>query len=212
MAIAGRREQQKRDRERAIVDEATRLFSRKGYEASSMEEIASEAGLAVGTVYNYFPSKSELLLAIIREDTRDVAASVEAIAKALPTDPADALAEVCGAYLELLPRHDRALWREMLRAGLASPDTVALGLFASDAALVAQLVTVLGELQSRGTIRARFQPGRAAIALYSVFLTWFMAWVASDELELEAVAVHIRDGVEVVLHGLLEPPPERTQT
>jgi AcrR family transcriptional regulator len=212
VAEIGRREKQKQIRAAAIVAAAGRLFTSKGYEATAMEDIAIEAGLAVGTVYNYFPSKSELLLAIVRDDTREVAASVEAIAKDLPAEPADALAAICGAYLELLPRHDRALWREMLRAALASPNTLAQGLFASDAALVAQLVTVLGEFQSRGIIESRFEPGRAAVALYSLFITWFMAWVASDELELGAVAELIRDGVEVVLHGLLEPAPARTTT
>ena len=39
-----------------------------------MEDVAARAGLAVGTIYNYFPSKSDLLLAIIRRETESLVA------------------------------------------------------------------------------------------------------------------------------------------
>ncbi|HUA35455.1 MAG TPA: helix-turn-helix domain-containing protein, partial [Candidatus Binataceae bacterium] len=66
---AGRREQQKLQREQRILAAARRLFDRKGYASTSMEEVAERAGLAVGTLYNYFASKDELLFAISRSDT-----------------------------------------------------------------------------------------------------------------------------------------------
>jgi AcrR family transcriptional regulator len=208
--MSGRRQQQKRDRERALREAATRLFASQGYAASSMEDIAARAGLAVGTVYNYFPAKSELLLAILRAEVREVSEAVEAITKELPADPGDALIAVFESYLELLLRHDRALWREMLGAALATPDTVGRGLFESDLELLGQLVRVLAELQSRGAIGDRFEPGRAAVALYSTFITSFMAWVASDDLDLDNVRAQIRNGVEILLHGLLAGAPQRT--
>jgi AcrR family transcriptional regulator len=48
----------------AILDAARDLFSRKGYEETTIAEIAQAAGVAVGTVYLYFRNKHELLTGV----------------------------------------------------------------------------------------------------------------------------------------------------
>ena len=54
----------------AILDAARAVFSRDGYAASSVEEVAAEAGIAKGTVYLYFSSKEELYLAALLRDVK----------------------------------------------------------------------------------------------------------------------------------------------
>ena len=72
MRPVGRRDRQKQEREHRIVQAAGELFARKGYSDVAMEDVAARAGLAVGTIYNYFPSKSALLLAIVRRETESL--------------------------------------------------------------------------------------------------------------------------------------------
>jgi AcrR family transcriptional regulator len=48
-----------------IVDAAFRLMSQKGYESTSISQIAKEAGVSKGLMYNYFHSKEELLIQLI---------------------------------------------------------------------------------------------------------------------------------------------------
>lgn len=43
-----------------VLDAAQRLFSRKGYQQTTMEEIAKDAGLSVGTLYNMFEDKERI--------------------------------------------------------------------------------------------------------------------------------------------------------
>jgi len=54
-----------------IRQAAVRLFSRKGFYNTRAEEIAREAGIAVGTIYNYFASKEEILLSIFKTEFED---------------------------------------------------------------------------------------------------------------------------------------------
>jgi len=54
----------KQERHHAILDAAERLLSRSKERMANVAEVADEAGLAKGTVYLYFPSKEELLLAV----------------------------------------------------------------------------------------------------------------------------------------------------
>lgn len=50
-----------------ILDAALRTFVQRGFPETKVAEIASEAGVAEGTLYNYFPSKEDLLLALFDE-------------------------------------------------------------------------------------------------------------------------------------------------
>jgi AcrR family transcriptional regulator len=54
----------KQERHEAILDAAERLLARSPERVANVAEVADEAGLAKGTVYLYFPSKEELLLAL----------------------------------------------------------------------------------------------------------------------------------------------------
>ncbi len=51
-----------------ILEAARRVFARKGFEAALVGDIAAEAGIAKGTVYLYFKSKTDIYRAALRED------------------------------------------------------------------------------------------------------------------------------------------------
>lgn len=65
--MAGLREQKKKQTKAAILDAALTLFSRKGYENTSIEELSRAAGIGKGTIYTYFNTKSEIFLAFCEE-------------------------------------------------------------------------------------------------------------------------------------------------
>jgi AcrR family transcriptional regulator len=60
MGIADRREREKNERRRLIMDAAKRLFKTKGFSATTIEEIAQEVELSPSTLYLYFKNKEEL--------------------------------------------------------------------------------------------------------------------------------------------------------
>lgn len=55
-----------------ILSAAAREFAEMGYERAKIEEIARRAGIGKSTVYEYFPSKSELLTAVLAEEFRSM--------------------------------------------------------------------------------------------------------------------------------------------
>ena len=58
------REQRKRECREAIARAAVELFERKGFEATTMDEIAHAAGVSRPTVFNYFSRKEDILAAL----------------------------------------------------------------------------------------------------------------------------------------------------
>ncbi len=60
-----RREQIAEARRAQILEAALSVFTRKGYSEATVPDVAREAGVAVGTIYNYYESKRDLLGSII---------------------------------------------------------------------------------------------------------------------------------------------------
>lgn len=89
------------DRRQIILNTAADLFSRNGYDRTSIRDIAREVGLLPGSVYHHFPSKEELYLAVHREGFRRV---MEAVSRAIDAiaDPWERLRRACEVHVELI--------------------------------------------------------------------------------------------------------------
>ena len=61
------REQVRSETRQRLLEAAAVEFARHGYSKANIDDISKTAGFAKGTVYNYFPSKSDLMLALIEE-------------------------------------------------------------------------------------------------------------------------------------------------
>ena len=66
-AIEGRRERKKRELRARIYETARQLFLERGFEATTVAEIADAADVAQGTFFNHFPSKQAVLAEITSE-------------------------------------------------------------------------------------------------------------------------------------------------
>jgi AcrR family transcriptional regulator len=87
------------ERRRAeILDAATAVFSKCGFAAADVQEIADKTGVGKGTIYRYFPSKEELFLAAVDHGMRNLKLAVDAAA-ASAKQPLDRIAEGVLAYL-----------------------------------------------------------------------------------------------------------------
>jgi AcrR family transcriptional regulator len=86
-AVRKPRSDAQRNRER-ILEVAREAFSRSGAN-TSLDDIASEAGVGPGTLYRHFPTREELLEAVYRSEMEKLAAAEQKFAAELP--PVEAL-------------------------------------------------------------------------------------------------------------------------
>jgi AcrR family transcriptional regulator len=93
------------ERRRAeILDAATMVFSKQGFAAADVQEIADKTGVGKGTVYRYFPSKENLFLAAVDHGMRNLKRAVDAAA-ATAKQPLERIAEGVRAYLTFFDEH-----------------------------------------------------------------------------------------------------------
>ena len=199
----GKRERQKQDREQRILAAARHLFDRKGYAGTAMEDIARRASLAVGTLYNYFPSKDDLLLAIFRRDSELVLALAERILADLPADPIEAIVALADAFMQSVAAEERMLWREVFAASIASPDTLGARMFALDARMLQMFAAMIEQLKERGQLAPETDSARAAGLLYGICLTWSIAYATQNNLTLDTMSAEISQSVSMAVRGML---------
>ena len=90
----------------ALIDAGAELFAEKGYEATTMTEIAQRAGAAIGSLYQFFPSKEALAEALFNRYAERAAASFARVEALAPGRPARELADLLIDY-KLALRTDR---------------------------------------------------------------------------------------------------------
>jgi TetR/AcrR family fatty acid metabolism transcriptional regulator len=88
MTKPGSVKEPKDGRRAAILRSAWKMMCRYGYGKTTVQEIASEAGIAKGTVYLYFKSKEDILVTLISETNRRVLERMEHIAQSPLPEPA----------------------------------------------------------------------------------------------------------------------------
>lgn len=64
-------------KQRTILDTAAALFAKVGYPNAKMQDVASACGATKSMLYHYFPTKDELLFAMIQEHLEQLLASIE---------------------------------------------------------------------------------------------------------------------------------------
>jgi AcrR family transcriptional regulator len=74
-----RRERKKIHSKNAIMEAAVKLFSQKGFQESSIADIMNEADLGIGTFYNYFESKEEVLRSLLGKIVGEIQQSFAAL-------------------------------------------------------------------------------------------------------------------------------------
>src|SRR5437870_12546763 len=87
------------ERRRQLLDAALEVFVSQGYHAAAMDDIAERAGVSKPVLYQHFPGKLELYLALLDES---VGTLLETVGDALRSklDPKQRVAATFGRYLE----------------------------------------------------------------------------------------------------------------
>lgn len=87
------------DKKQSILDRAATLFARKGFELTTMVDVAAACGTSKSHLYHYFPGKEDLLFEIVREHITAQAAELTGIVS-LPLPAEERFQRYVSAFVE----------------------------------------------------------------------------------------------------------------
>nr|WP_277931712.1 MULTISPECIES: TetR/AcrR family transcriptional regulator [unclassified Pseudomonas] len=197
------RERQKAERRQAISKAAVELFERQGFQNTTIEQIASQAGVSPPTVFKYFGNKQEIILEILHHadqraitDTRSLIHQID--------DPVEALCHLerllTGYALEVM---HPSLWRELLPLILfGGSNGLPEGYRAMNDALRAEISELLRELQRAGKLRPQLDVELAAFLLNDYSHLQLFRLVNQEHPDIDAHSLQVRRITELVFYGM----------
>lgn len=197
---SSRWEKRKERTHRRLLEEAGRLFITKGFDAVTVEEIASAADVAKGTFFNYFESKENLLGQLLYSRIQSLLASPPA-----PGARADERIRLLFQTLweELTPYRHMA--RRMFAHAIAHPKPEFLRPNQPTAALA------LAELIREGQAQGVFRPDINAELAGALMITYFFRLCVMEMITTETDTTTacggdlIDEGLDLLYRGMLVP-------
>lgn len=184
-------------RERQVVALAEELFAEKGYEGTSMAEVASRAGVSKPVVYALVRSKEELFRRCFEHASDELATEVAAAAEAHPGDVAGLLHDSAIAFFRFIQAHGRA-WESLFSLDAAGRTGTHLGeIRERQAGFAAQLLR--DAASDRGAELEPVRAEAAAAGLNGVYESLAHWWRDHPEVAAETLADWL---VELVLPGI----------
>lgn len=144
---------EKAERRAEILAAAKAVFAAKGYHATTVSDIAREAGLSYGSIYWYYESKEALFHELMSAEAAALGAHIEAaIAAAVgERDPEAPFRAAVRATLEFY-EGDRALVKLLFRDAFALGTSFERHLFAINERFVDEIAAIVGKAQDRGVL------------------------------------------------------------
>lgn len=132
------------EKQRGLLMSAAEVFAEVGMEKASMSLIAKHASVSKSLLYHYYPSKEELIFAIISTHLEDLVAAIEeADDESLP--PQKRLRQLVGTVLECYKGADNA-HKVQLNAAWALPDDKRQQIYTIERGIVKRFSRVLREI------------------------------------------------------------------
>ena len=187
------------DSRQEILRTAARLFQQRGYDATSMNDVAAALKLSKGGLYHHFQSKDEILFEIMNhamDITQErVINPVRSIA-----NPEERLRMLIRLHIEVvLSPRDREI-TVMLHENHPLPPTLRRRINARKKEYVHFLEKLVGEVQHARQARGRVSPRAAAFALLGM-VNWIYQWY-KPEGDLQAQNL-VPQFTELVFGGIL---------
>jgi TetR/AcrR family transcriptional regulator, fatty acid metabolism regulator protein len=194
-------------RKAQILQAANDVFSRKGFHAANVSDVAAEAGISQGTVYHYFDSKEELFMAVFEawetgSLNREVQAAMDASKSA--SERLGYLGHAVGEYM--------ALAEETFPASVEFWSHIHRDAFIREGfrRIFAELRATLAQLIQDGIAQGEFvaiDSNAVAALLIAVYDGLILQWLAdSQSVDWQTAFATLS---ELMFYGLLKNPPKR---
>lgn len=186
-AVLGRRERKKEETKLRIFLAAAQLFHDKGFDATTVDEIAERADVSKGTFFNYFPRKESLGYFLAEEWLGMIEHAVTEAERPAEERIIELFSMGAESYGE-----NRELARVVARytmQQLCAPSEEAT---ATQRRLNAAFDAIWAQGRERGEFRADIEPMMARGVLGAVFIGAVMWWVGSPEGRVDPEALQFR--------------------
>ncbi|WP_420430493.1 TetR/AcrR family transcriptional regulator [Kordiimonas sp.] len=201
--MTGLRARQKAQRRVLIEKAASELFVEKGFADTTIEEIAARAVVSAPTVYNYYGTKGDLLLALVARGEEGIEEALSDFSKqAANHTPVELVAKVIRSNVnDTLSALSRELWGHVVAfvATSSDPEVAPRYLATIAGGLGAAIRSVLEAYQQMGSIDPSLDAHELATLLTRMERIHFLNYVYLKAMTVEDLHGAIARDVEIIV-------------
>ena len=194
-----RRARRKEETLRRIEDAAWTLFTTRGYETTSTRQIADQADIAAGTLFNYFPEKRSLLIHLMQREIDE--AAQRAFDGMAASTLEQQLVDVFEALTDCYARQ-RRLGRVFIKELLFTDGEQRAESAAWTFDLVKRIASLIRASQLRGELDPSIAPIEAAQQLFSAHYFGLVTWLGGTIPSRAAQEEQFRASLRLLLRGI----------
>lgn len=179
MPVHSSRQRRKDARPQELLEAALALFVEKGFAATRSEEVAQRAGVSKGTLYLYYPSKEELLKAVVQSTLAvEVAEGARLLAAHQGTSTDALLGPLVDWWIRVYNSPSSGVFKLLLTEMCNFPE---LAEFYAQEVLEPGM-GVMGRLLMQGVARGEFRPMDIEMTVHSIAMPFVMMCVHKHSL------------------------------
>jgi AcrR family transcriptional regulator len=202
-AAIGLRERKKLEKEHAIRNAARTLFTAKGYDATTLREVAELADVGFGTVFAYANDKAGLLAMLFVDDLKSLPPSFgRAIGKRPILDQLTESFEALYEFWAKSPELSRIVLPQM---EFYQPNPFAETILQRRQEIKSDLTKWLAQARLAGRIRRDVEPAQAAQMIFAIYTSSLREWILVEPLKIAAGVRRLRYLLELPLQAVVTP-------
>lgn len=197
----GLRERKRLERRLEILEAAAVIFLRKSFDDTRIEQIARQADVSVGTVYNYFPTKDALLLALADHYRSRTPELISTLVENPPADPVEAFMQFYAIMTRESMRYlDKALWRHVHAATTVSGwHQYGSQRWRHEETLIEFQCTLIRGLQRLGAIPGATPVRPLAEVIHASAFFWWQRFLVQDPMSRSDFMTKLKRDLSFVL-------------
>jgi AcrR family transcriptional regulator len=205
--MTGLRARQKADRHQRILQAASELFRKSGYEGAKIEAIAAMAEVSIGTIYNYYQNKGDLLVAIVAMEVNEVLNSGQGVIAKPPANVAKAVDKLVIGYIEhSLVYLSKEMWRQAMAISTQQPESPFGKTYSDlDRALTDQTCALIGRLQKLHLVREGIDARSVGEMIFNNTNMMFAIFVKDEAMTIAELRAAIRRQNKFLLEAAANP-------
>jgi AcrR family transcriptional regulator len=191
--MAGLRERQKVAREKRILESASMLFKRDGYDKTRMEDIADLAEVSTGTTYNYYQSKADILIAVVSMEVEEILIVGERLIEGPLSSVDEALNALIGVYYEHSQVYlNKEMWRMAMAFSIQRPQTPFSQRYAElDQRISMQVVCLIETFQVKNMIISHLDHQALGETIFNNLNSMFTEFVKRNEMTIDELKLTV---------------------
>lgn len=198
------REKRKIENQKKIIKAASDFFSNKGFQHTTISEIANRAQVGVGTIYNYYSSKGVLLLAVFSNFMEQLKEEGQQEIEINKGNIIELLTGFMNRSTLFFKQFPKSFWREIFHVMTEeTEETIHLrkSVFGFDDEIIRWVETII--VEHSDCFRVPVDSKEASIALYGSAMTLVMLYIYDDQMSYDQFLIQLDNQIKFIFLGKL---------